>query len=93
MNPIEDELLKFETKNKQLKEKIYDYETFFRKVSHIYETKNIDLADAAKDIIQMKKRIANLNDFNEDLERENDYLRISFHLLYVNIYFYKNIHL
>ena len=84
MNPIEEDLLKIEKTNKELREKIYDYETFFRKISHIYESKNVDLAEAAKDIIQMKKRIANLNDINEDLERENNYLRISFHLLYVN---------
>lgn len=83
MNPIESDLLRIEKINKGLREKIYDYETFFRKISHIYESKNIDLADAAKDIIHMKKRTANLNDINEDLERENDYLRISFHLLYV----------
>ncbi len=78
--------------NKELRERIYDYETFFRKISHIYESKNIDLAESAKDIINMKKRIANLNDLNEDIERENDYLRISFHLLYViirNKYLYK----
>jgi len=77
LNPIENDLLRTERINKELREKIYDYETFFRKISHVYESKNIDLAEAAKDVIVMKKRIANLNDINEDLERENDYLRIS----------------
>lgn len=80
---MEDDLLRTEKINKELRKKIYDYETFFRKISHIYESKNLDLSDAAKDIIQMKKRIANLNEINEDLERENHYLRISFHLLCV----------
>ena len=83
MIPVEDHFLKLEKTNKQLKDKIYDYETYFKKVSHIYEHKYINLAEAAKDVIEMKKRISKLNDINESLERENEFLRISFHLINV----------
>jgi len=72
-----------EEQNKELKEKIYDYENFLKKISHIYQSKNINLADTAKDVIHMKKRIADLNEINQDLQRENDFLRISFHLICV----------
>ena len=72
-----------EKENKNLKEKIYDYEIFIRKISHIYEYRNINLVDAAKDIIQMKKRIFNLNNLNDNLQKDNEYLRISYHILNV----------
>jgi hypothetical protein len=86
---IDSDYLKMEKMNKQLKNKLYDYENFLKKLSHIYETKNVDLTDIAKDMIETKKRITDLDTLNENLEKENDYLRISYHNLYV-YYILKN---
>jgi hypothetical protein len=76
---------KLEKQNRQLKDKVYDYESFVDKLSFLYESKKFDLSDMAKDIIDTKKRISKINTLNDSLEKENDYLRISYHNLYVNL--------
>jgi hypothetical protein len=75
---------KLEKENKQLKDKVYDYESFVEKMSFLYESKKFDLTDMAKDMIDTKKRISQITSMNDSLEKENDYLRISYHNLYVN---------
>jgi chromosome segregation ATPase len=77
-----------ENQNKQLKKKIYDYETHIAKLNLLMEHENLELPDVVKDMISMKERIADLNGLNENLERENEYLRISYHNLSVRLYIY-----
>jgi hypothetical protein len=72
-----------EQQNKLLKKKIYDYETYITKLNMLNECVKMDLPDVVKDMISMKERIVELNGLNENLERENEYLRISYHNLSV----------
>ena len=74
---------------KEIKSKIYDYETYYKKIGHLYDSKNLDLAEAAKDFIEMKKRINFMNNLNQNLQRENECLKLSYHSLYVINKFYK----
>jgi len=80
---VDIEYFKMEKLNRQLKSKLYDYESFIKNLTHIYETKSVDLTEVAKDMISTKKRISELNEINENLEKENEYLRISYHNLFV----------
>lgn len=82
--------IKMEKMNKELKSKLYDYESFIKKVSEIEENKIINLADIAKDMLYIKKRNMELNNLNENLEKENEYLRISYHNLYNDFVNIKN---
>lgn len=86
-SPAVNDYLKIENQNKLLKDKLYDYESFVEKLSFLYESKKIELSDMAKDMISTKKRISELNIQNDSLEKENDYLRISYHNLYVSFFY------
>jgi hypothetical protein len=77
--------MKSKNEIREIKSKLYDYEIYYKKIGHFYETKNFDLAEAAKDFIDMKKRIINLNNLNQNLQRENECMKLAYHNLYVNI--------
>jgi hypothetical protein len=81
---LDNSYLKLEAQNKQLKKKIYDYESFVTKLNMLNENEKIELPDIVKDMISMKERIVDLNTLNDNLERENEYLRIAFHNVNVN---------
>lgn len=83
LKPIEKDYMKLEKQNKELKSKLYDLENFIKKIPHLYQSKTVDLSDVAKDMIDMKKRIVDLNITNDNSEKENEYLRICYHNLYV----------
>ena len=83
---VPNNITRLEKQHKLSKDKLYDYETFVKKLSFLYESKKFDLTDIARDMIETKKRISELDDLNESLERENEYLRISYHNLYVNLF-------
>jgi hypothetical protein len=85
LSPLDNDYLKIERQNKIYKQKIYDYENYINKITCLYETKNIDLSDVARDMINTKKRITELDSQVENLEKENEYLRVSYHNLYVRI--------
>ena len=73
-----------ELQNEQLcreyKKKYYDAQNMVDQLS--LEAKNNNLSDIAKDMLETKKRIKELNEQNEKLEHENTYLRISYQNLY-----------
>lgn len=83
LSPLDNDYLKIEKQNKIYKQKIYDYENYINKITYLYETKNIDLSDVARDMISTKKRITELDFQVENMEKENEYLRVSYHNLYV----------
>ena len=65
----------------EYKKKYYDAQNIADQITQI-DSSNINLTDIARDMLETKKRIKELNDQNEKLEHENTYLRISYQNLY-----------
>ena len=80
---VDVDYFRMESMNRQLKNKLNDYECLIKRLTYVYESKNFDLTEVAKDMIETKTRLISMNSLNENLEKENQYLRISYHNLFV----------
>ena len=78
---IEERYSNLDKENQQLKGQFYDLDNYLSRISSIFEEKNLNLSETAKDVIAMKKRILEINRIITSKERENSLLKISLHNL------------
>jgi len=75
---LEDKLKSISSSNLEYKLTIIDLENFIHKLNPILEkSKDVNLSEAAKDLIAMNKKVINLNKTINKLEMENNYFRIA----------------